>query len=299
MFNPFIVVFLSVAISVFIYLVITSFFDIPASSLGFALSAGISAAVSFPISFVMTHYHKKIRQQKNELQRLDTINKKLFSIISHDIRSPIATLKGFVNIIVSDDLDINEGRKYLVKLSNRIDNLLIFLNDLLNWAKRQIDELPLEPTVFKSGVVIDPIIELFNEIREAKKIALQKKGDFDTTVFVDKESYAFVVRNVFHNAIKFTPENGNISISVQEVKGKVHTVIEDDGVGISKEDHDKILNSKEWYTTTGTSSEIGTGFGVQTCIQYLQAQKGELLIDSNVGSGTKVSIILPQENNNS
>lgn len=294
LYNPWVVVTLSVSVSILVYLIIGSIVDIPAYELGLALSTIIPFIVALPISIVMTRYHKKINQQKEELQRLDLINKKLFSVIAHDIRSPIATLKGFINVIVDEDMEMEEGKAYLNKITRRIDNLLVFLNDLLQWSKRQIDKKPIEFTLIESREVIRPILELYNEILERKDIQLNL-GKVNQQIYADKDTYSFVVRNIYQNAIKFTPKRGTISISVEEKENEIHTIIEDNGIGISAENLDKLLNSDEWFSTAGTLDEKGTGLGIKTCIQYLKAQNGELLIDSQIGSGTKISIVLPKE----
>jgi signal transduction histidine kinase len=260
---------------------------------GFKISIIIPIVVSYPITLVMIRYHKKINKQKEELERLDSINKKLFAIIAHDIRSPIASLKGITDMLVSKDIDPDEGKHYYKSISLKIDGLLEFLNNLLSWSKMQIENKELELSTFQSYDVIKPILDLYEELREAKGVILSK-GDLNTSIYADKDSYALIIRNLLHNAIKFTDKDHKVSISTEEVDNKVHTTIEDCGIGMTKDQIDNIINNKAWLSTAGTSEEIGTGLGLQTCIQYLNKQNGKLLINSELGKGTKVTVVLPK-----
>ncbi len=293
LYNPFVVVFLSVTISVMVFYIVTLFIAMEDYTFGLTLSIVIPILASYPISLIMVRHHRKIVSQRQELERLDKINKKLFALISHDIRSPIASLKGVVDLLISEDLDVDEGKIHFNSVSDKIENLLEFLNNLLTWSKMQIENKTLEPKLFNSEEVIESILELYDELRTSKGVLLTK-GNISSNVYADKESYAFIVRNLLHNAIKFTEKNQNISVSTEVLNDKVHTIIEDNGIGIDKDRIDKLINNQEWLSTSGTSDEVGTGLGIQTSIQYLKKQNGELRIDSEVGKGTKMTIILPE-----
>jgi signal transduction histidine kinase len=135
---------------------------------------------------------------------------------------------------------------------------------------------------------------MYDAIRMNKKIHL-KLGQLDNDIYIDKETYGFVLRNLYHNAIKFTQENGHISIETKEIDGNIHTIIEDDGIGIDS--IHKITDSKEWFTTKGTFNEVGTGLGLKASIQYLNIKKGTLLIENSKPKGTRVTIIIPKNKN--
>jgi len=246
-----------------------------------------------PTSLIIMRYLRKLRILRFKMQTLDNTNKKLFSLLSHDIRSPIATLKTVVELLQEKDLSTQDGEYFLHKVSGEIDHVLDFLHDIFLWSKNQTQNQILELDVVSCKSVISNITTLYTRNREEKEIELDLENVGEHQVFVDNNSYTFVVRNVFQNAIKFTPKNGKISISTALIDGQVHTIIEDSGVGIPKEDISKILDESQWFTKRGTENEKGTGFGVTASVYYMRINNGELLIDSQEDKGTKVSIILP------
>lgn len=294
LYNPIVIVIISVTFSVSAYLLIASFTKIPDFKIGLMLSTVIPIAVSLPISVVMIGYLKKIQKQKIKMERLDSTNKKLFSLLSHDIRSPITSLKGIVDLLTEGVLDKKEGKIYLGELSKKIDNVLEFLDDLLLWSKRQVEKKPIKHSLFNCNEIIKSTIDLLEDTRKRKNIRLEI-GEINNTIYTDKDIYAFVFRNIYHNAIKFTPEHGKIEIYT-EIKNKNNlTVIKDSGIGISQEDIKNVLNEDKWFTQNGTFNETGTGFGISTCVNYLKQNNGKLLMESEPGKGTKVSIVLPHK----
>lgn len=292
-FNPWIFTGLSVIASALIYLVIALVTGIESFRTGMIISLVTPAVIAYPISYYIISSYRVIRQQKLELERLNAINNKLFSIIAHDIISPIASVRNIIDLITDRDIDRSEGLELLGNLSGKIDQLLLFLNDLLDWSKRQIEDIPLVPDEVNIRTIVDYTVELYRDFIDSKDIVLNL-GDLDKTVFADKESFSFIIRNLLNNAIKFTPNKGTISIGAQENEGTIHTIIEDTGVGISAVNLEKIINSKEWFTTPGTQSEKGTGFGIKTCFKYAYMQNGNMLIESEPKKGTRITIIFPK-----
>lgn len=294
LYSPITVVLLSVAISALIFLVIASILHIPFLSIGLLLSVAIPIPVSLPISFILINNYKKIKKQKLALEKLDATNKELFSLISHDIRSPISILKDMTEIFLEDGMEIEKQKAHLNQLTKKIDNVLKFLDDLIQWSRRQTENKPIEYSSFSCEEIISSVCEQLEILRKEKNITL-KLGNLNNLVYTDKISYSFIIRNIYHNAIKFTQKNGEIEIYTTTKKGKTLTTIKDTGTGISKENLEEILNQDKWFSLKGTSNEIGTGFGIITCINYLKKNNGELLIESNLGIGTEITIILASQ----
>lgn len=291
--SPWIVMALSIAISEIIFIVFSLIFFGDILPIGLALSLVIPAIASYPVSAIMISYHKEIEKKKNELEYLNIVNNRLFSIIAHDIRSPISSAQGMVDLLVSGKLSLEEGKRHLYDIAATVENLMIFLDDLLLWSKKQIDKEPLQPETFNTEEVLSTTIQLYKSILNKKEIRL-KVLDIDNEIFADKGTYSFVVRNILQNAIKYTPEEGSIIISVSECPEYVSTNIEDSGAGIEASKIEKILSKTNYKSSTGTNKEKGTGFGLRTVIEYLETQNGKLEIESNANSGTKVSIVLPK-----
>ena len=293
MLSPLIVMIVSISISVALYFIIVALSNLKAITFGIVLSTVIPALVSYPVSYVMIKRHKRIEQQKAELERLNEINNHLISIIAHDIRSPISSVYGILDLIKNDGFSKEDFSSHINDLSIRVDNLLSFLDEILQWSKTQIESKETEPEVFNSKKIWTQTIALYQHILEIKNITLET-GDLDQSIYGDQGSYSFIVRNVFHNAIKFTPKNGTITVHLSKNNDRTITTIEDNGMGISTEKLNNILNGKKWVSTPGTDNEKGTGFGLKASTKYIEIMDGEFKIESSPENGTKVIIDLPR-----
>lgn len=292
--KPYLVVVASVVLSVTTLLIVSMIIDIGNIKIAFSLAVIVPAIVSSPIAVVLVGYIQKIKKQREELIKLDDINKKLFSLIAHDIRSPISNLKNMMDLIINGHIDKKEEEKYLGLLSVKTENLLVFLSDLLKWSQDQITNKPPELELFQVLETINSIGDLHEDLLTKKNIKFVLEN-LNNTVYADQQNYAFVVRNIIHNAIKFTPINGEIVVSTALKHSNVHTIIKDSGVGMSGDDIKNLLDREKWFTQTGTQNEVGTGFGINTCIEYLEKNNGRLLIESKPGNGTTVTVILPNK----
>lgn len=292
MLSPFKVMVISVTISVACYLIVSMLTGSKVNTFGLSLSTLIPAVISYPMSYLLIRYYKKIEVQKDELQRLNEINNRLISIIAHDIRSPISGVYGILDLIEIETFSKEELSYYINDLSGTVDNLLNFLDDILQWSKAQIENKRIEPELFNSQKIWTQVLALYHHNTEAKNINLVAHN-LEQSIYADEGSYSFITRNILHNAIKFTPKSGSIYIDLTKKGDRTITTIEDNGVGISEEKLEKILFSKEWVTTIGTNDEKGTGFGLKAAAKYIEIMDGKLQIESTPGKGTKVIIDLP------
>ncbi|HCT51935.1 MAG TPA: hypothetical protein DF712_05695 [Balneola sp.] len=292
MLSPFKVMVISVTISIAFYLIVSILTGSKVNTFGLSLSTLIPAVISYPMSSLLIQYYKKIEVQRNELERLNEINNRLISIIAHDIKSPISGVYGILDLIELETFSKEELSYYIHDLSGTVDNLLNFLDDILHWSKAQIENKRIEPELFNSQKTWTQVLALYHHNIEAKNINLVA-NDLEQPIYADQGSYSFVTRNILHNAIKFTPENGSILIDLTKKGSRTITTIEDNGVGINEEKLNKILFSKEWVTTVGTNDEKGTGFGLKAAAKYIEIMNGKLQIESTPGKGTKVIIDLP------
>lgn len=292
MLSPIKVMIISVVFSLACYLVLSMLTGFDINTFGLSMSAIIPAVVSYPLSYLLIQYYKKIEVQKDELKRLNEINNRLISIIAHDIRSPISGVYGILDLIELETFSKEELSYYINDLSGTVDNLLDFLDDILQWSKAQIENKKVKPELFNSQKVWTQVLALYHHNIESKNINLVTHN-LEQPIYGDEGSYSFIARNILHNAIKFTPKNGTIFIDLTKKGDRTITTIEDNGVGISEEKLGKILFSKEWVTTVGTNDEKGTGFGLKAAAKYIEIMNGNLQIESVPGKGTKVIIDLP------
>lgn len=292
MLSPLKVMVISIIISLVCYLILSAIWGFEVNTFGLSISVIIPALISYPMSYLLIRYYKKIEVQKDELQRLNEINNRLISIIAHDIRSPISGVYGILDLIELETFSKEELSFYINDLSGTVDNLLSFLDDILQWSKAQIENKEIEPELFNSQKTWTQVLALYHHNIESKNINLVTHN-LEQSIYADEGSYSFVTRNILHNAIKFTPKSGSIYIDLTKKGDRTITTIEDNGVGISEEKLEKILFSKEWVTTIGTNDEKGTGFGLKAAAKYIEIMDGKLKIESVPGKGTKVIIDLP------
>lgn len=291
--NPWLMGVVSVILSVSVYGLILLFVDLQEPMMGLYMSTIIPALVAPPIAILIRRSVRQVKAKNRELAELNATNKKLFSLLSHDLRSPIASLKSVMDLLIEQRLSEEEAREMFKDLSHKTERVLDFLNDILTWSLKQSELKPMQADYFQVKDSIESILDLFEDQRRAKHINLDTQN-LNEAVFADKDSFAFVFRNVYHNALKFTPEGGEIQVYTEVKDGKLHTVVADSGVGMNNETIETVLNPEKWFSTKGTHDESGTGFGISSSLNYLRDNHGELRIESEPGKGSRFIIVLPQ-----
>lgn len=243
------------------------------------------------------HYFKELKKRNQviseinaELQKNNQIKDKLFSIISHDLRSPLATTKGLL-LLLKDEPNLPEEFKiYFNQASKSIDATFMLLDNLLKWSAAQMQSIKVRPFAFSVQALIQEIQEIYASVAQEKKIELLTNIPQDYKVFADRDMLHLVFRNLINNAIKFTPEQGKIQISVQKQDKEVLVYIKDTGVGIPKEHLEKIF---EGFSTRGTASEKGIGLGLQLCKEFITLNNGKLNVESEPNEGSTFSFNIP------
>jgi len=167
------------------------------------------------------------------------------------------------------------------------------MENLLQWAKSQMQANVVTRQEINIGKLVTDVFNLLRLQLEAKKINTEVLIKEDVFVCADRDMIQLVLRNLLSNAVKFTPEKGNIEIGFNDLDSFVEVYVHDSGVGISDEAQQKI-KQQIFYTTTGTSSETGTGLGLMLCNEFLAKNGSNLQIESKVGSGSLFSFTLPK-----
>lgn len=238
---------------------------------------------------------KQLQNQNLQLIQLNETKDKFFGIIAHDIRSPITALDS-VGEQMSYYLAKNNQVK-LRRLADRVDStakrLSSLLDNLLNWALLQTGTIPYNPISVDIKTVSDEILELYEPIASAKNIRLINNIEANQMVFVDESSLNAILRNLVNNALKFTTENGEVSISIKEEKEKFFIEINDTGTGISAEKLPTLFNI-ERKSSKGTAGEKGTGLGLMLCKELVELNKGTIKAFSELGKGSKFVFSIPR-----
>lgn len=238
---------------------------------------------------------EKTHTLKESLEKLTELNKmkdKLFSIISHDFRSPLNALRNTVDLL-DEELLTNEEKSFLLpKLKERLLYTSLFLDELLLWAKSQMDGFHIDPKDFLLKPVCEETIQLYKNQVESKKIRLINEIPKNWEAYGDINFFRFVFRNLLSNAIKFTPFEGNIYLSGFRQKGFIKITVRDTGQGIHP-DKQSLLFTDQSVSTTGTNGEKGTGLGLLLCKDFVEKNGGQIHFESQEGIGSIFSFTIP------
>jgi len=241
-----------------------------------------------------------IAAQKEQLSVSNDVKNKIFSIIAHDLRGPIASLQSFFEIIEEDYYeDIPEDlRDIMSQLKNGNAQISTILDNLLNWAKTQMAELTPKIQEVNIFDLVDENIKLLQRLAEGKEITLVNEIPTDLTASSDLEMTKIVFRNLIQNAIKFTKKKGIIKVQINpnEDDKKVEVVVIDSGVGMSEEKVNTLFNLKSNKSTYGTNNEKGTGLGLVLCNDFIRICGGKLKVTSELNIGTTITVTLNKKN---
>ena len=231
-------------------------------------------------------------EQTKHLEEVNHVKDRLFSIVSHDLKDSISSIKGFIDLLKEDGISREEFYDLVPELSENADSASQLLYNLLNWSKSQMQNLEPKAELFNIQDVFKNKISLVEQKVEQKRIILidESRRDF---IYADRSMIEIVVQNLITNAVKFTRVGDSITVSNSDHNGKSLLCIEDTGVGISKENIDKLFQSGT-FTTRGTSNEKGTGLGLTICKELVELNNGRIWVESTPGVGTKFYVELPK-----
>lgn len=231
---------------------------------------------------------KIVEERTKELVQINNTKDKFFSIIAHDLKNPFVSLLGFTEILheESDDLTNEETKEITSNLRKSVRNLYGLLNNLLNWSTLQTGQMHIKETKITINELINHNIDLYKVVAERKKIVINKNLDNELLAFSDENMVNTILRNLISNAIKFTPEEGHITVNANKVDEKIEISVEDDGIGLTDVEIENILNPKVYLSMPGTNNEKGTGIGLALCREMLEKNGGKLLVSSNKGRGS-------------
>lgn len=237
---------------------------------------------------------EEIQLQRDKLEEAGRIKDKLFSVVSHDIKSPLNSLKIALILAHSGDISPDEFKNIAIGLEEHLEKTTEFIQNLLHWARLQLQGEVFEPQRLDLSVIIDETCALLAMEWTKKNIRVDRDlPDFPLTVHADPNMIQSVVRNLLTNAIKFTPAGGTITIRAKG-EGKEFVIsISDNGVGIPPARRHQIF-TLENITTLGTQQESGTGLGLVLCKEFVEKNKGRIWFESEENKGTTFYFSLPE-----
>ncbi|HWK07192.1 MAG TPA: tetratricopeptide repeat-containing sensor histidine kinase [Puia sp.] len=238
--------------------------------------------------------NEEIVMQNQQLADINTIKNKLLSIIGHDLRSPVSSLKGFVDLLRSSTLTEEQIRHFSNLMSNSLVSTSHLLDNLLFWAKSQMEGMRVSAGSFDLQEVIRQNKNLVQSRATEKEVLLvtDEKGG-PVMVYADEIMVDMVIRNLVENAIKFSRAGDMVTISARKNTDLVTITVQDTGTGIHPDDHPKIFNRSVSYTTSGTSREKGSGLGLSLCKELVEKNGGKIWFESEPEKGTSFTFTLP------
>lgn len=234
-----------------------------------------------------------ISRQADELRELNALKDKLFSIIAHDLRSPLFSLITMLNIAKEGHFTPENFKEILDELSVNVNHTTALLENLLTWAKTQMHGVKVNPQNFDLNQLVNSRIQLLNEAAENKEIKLKNSIPDGTFVFADTDMSDIVIRNLISNAIKFCNAGDRITIWSTTGADKVTVCVEDTGRGMTPDVLQKLFGT-QITSTPGTKNEKGTGLGLILCKEFVQMNGGEIWAESQPDKGSKFFFTLPK-----
>lgn len=243
--------------------------------------------------------NQEISRQKEEMEHqavqllLNNQQKdKLFSIIAHDLRGPLNSLKGLMDLLKEKSLSESELNMMMTELSRNVDYSSELVSNLLFWASSQLNGIVVTPVLLPVRQLVADTLTLYVRQAAEKKISLKNEANEGLTGWADKDMVQAILRNLISNAIKFCRPGDTIAVHARPDKSFIEICVADTGIGIKEEMLDKIRR-KESITTYGTAKEKGTGLGMLLCREFTEENKGQFRLESEWGKGSCFYFTIP------
>ncbi len=234
----------------------------------------------------------RLESQTTELQQLNDLKDKFFSIISHDLKGPIFGVTELIHLTQTGMISQEEFVNMIPEVSKNMTNVSVLLENLLAWSSSQLRGEQRFPEDFNSLKSLKNQAELLSRIANEKELEIDFLTMDDVYVFADKNMIDLVLRNLINNGIKFSKPKSKILLSAELINETVKICVQDFGIGISEENLIKLREGVS-FTTKGESNESGTGLGLVLVREYLKKNGGDLSITSELNKGSKFCITLP------
>lgn len=263
------------------------------------LDFGISYTIIVLFFFQATRYMRKgyntekqaVEEKAHELELSNDTKNKLLSILAHDLRAPLGSIQGYLEILVDADLSEEEKNNLQKNLLLKTQHTSEMLSNLLSWTQAQMEGVKVKLTNVNLVAILKNTIHVQENIAKQKGIAIESSLDNYIWLIADQDMLQLVIRNLINNAIKFTSYGGTIKLNSQILEGNCVISVIDNGVGITS-NRQKDIFSLKGESTYGTKKEKGVGLGLLLCQEFIQLQKGKIWFESDPGIRTAFYVSL-------
>jgi two-component system sensor histidine kinase/response regulator len=238
-------------------------------------------------------YQEQVEEKNKELEKLNDTKQKLFSIIAHDLRSPIGQLRNSLDLVNREYMSPETFKQISSRLSSEVDHLHSTLDNLLRWSLSQFQGIKAVPEKLALDELIEKNATLFRQSFETKNISFQYNAA-GLSVLADPDHLMLVIRNLVSNAIKYSYHDGCITVRTYENANNIIIEIADTGMGMNEEIKASVFNeSANMFSNTGTLNEKGTGLGLKLCKEFIEKNNGQIWLESAEGKGSTFYASVP------
>jgi signal transduction histidine kinase len=249
-------------------------------------------------NLLLTQQRAMVRQQNLQLEELNALKNKFLSILSHDIKAPLQGLKSYVGLLQKGGEQIERGQllQFAAELEQQLDSTTKMADNLIVWAKLQMKKASTQPQLLVVNEILKEIIRLYEKMAAEKKLTVHYAEVGQTMAWADRDQFNFIVRNLVHNAIKYSPPSTTLQVATHNEEGRCVMTVCDRGEGMSQEMLDQLSRFDPMISKMGTAGEEGTGIGLRICLEFAQLNHGQLTVKNNPsGQGSCFTLRLPAE----
>ena len=244
---------------------------------------------------VLKDNQKRLNASNSDLAAINRQKDNLFSIVAHDVKSPLAAILNSINLLHEDHKNLNEEETALVysELQKQTSDLFYLIENVLVWAKSQMNGFKFSFSKLNTDKFIREALQVEMIFINRKNIKVVNNINKEETINTDSQVLRVLLRNLINNAVKFTPVYGTITFSTNYNKDNYHINITDTGIGISEDKIKKVLVDQERYTLKGTADEPGNGIGLILCQEIASKIGGHIEARSEMGKGSTFTLVIP------
>jgi signal transduction histidine kinase len=244
---------------------------------------------------VLASKNKEIEQQRDDLDKLNKEKDRFFSILSHDLRSPLGALKGLSYLLVhhGDALTPDESKEIKKKIDTSLDNLTELINNILDWSTTTAKKKSWTFDRLNTTALIQKNISLYQSIAESKGVRLVQPSGDDIFGYADSQAIDTVIRNLLSNSIKFSHPNSDVTIRAAVDGNNVRISVQDHGIGMPADLQEKLFTVNSAVLQPGTKNEKGSGIGLLLCKELMRENNGDIFVKSSPGEGSEFFVSFP------
>jgi signal transduction histidine kinase len=243
----------------------------------------------------ISEINEKLNVSQGELTSANNAKNRFFSILAHDLKNPFHNILGesFLLSTMYEKLSADERKRYASDLYSSSEQVHRLLDNLLEWTRTQTNGIKFQPQYTNLNELVVNAVSILKSSADNKSITIINHTDPHLSIVADVEMLETIIRNTMNNSIKFTQSGGEITVSCQQENNCIIVCVEDNGVGIEKENLEKLFQLDSNYKTKGTNGERGTGLGLVICKEFVDYHNGKIWAESTLGKGSKFFVSLP------